>query len=287
MHQEEAVVAGTGPRQQEPDGANIARVYDYLLGGSHNFPADQAAAEDFRSRWPEAAATMRANRAFLGRAVRYLAGQAGVRQFLDIGSGIPTMGNVHEIAQDVAPGSRIAYVDYDEVAVLHSRAILAGNQNAIAIQADLRAPREILDHPAVSAMLDLSQPVALLLVAVLHFFPDEEDPASLVAVLHDALAPGSYLVISHGTTDAQPRHVADAMDHYAQTTAPFRPRGYPDVLRFFDGYDLIQPGLVHVPMWRPDNPQDAVRPEQAAAYGGVGRKQRVRADRTPSHRRER
>jgi len=106
-------------------------------------------------------------------------------------------------------------------------------------------------------------------------------------VLRDALAPGSYLVISHGTTDAQPRHVADAMDHYAQTTAPFRPRGYPDVLRFFDGYDLIQPGLVHVPMWRPDNPQDAVRPEQAAAYGGVGRKQRVRADRTPSHRRER
>ena len=280
-------MAGTGSRQQESDGANIARVYDYLLGGSHHFPADRAAAEDFRARWPEAPATMQANRAFLGRAVRYLAGQAGVRQFLDIGSGIPTMGNVHEIAQDIAPGSRIAYIDNDEVAVLHSRAILAGNTDTIAIQADLRAPREILDHPALSAFLDLSQPVALLLVAVLHFFPDEQDPASLAAVLRDALAPGSYLVISHGTTDAQPRHVADAMAHYDQATAPFQPRGYPDVLRFFDGYDLIKPGLVHVPLWRPDTPEDAVRPEQAAPYGGVGCKQSPHAGSAPSRRQER
>lgn len=279
-------MAGTGPRQQEPDGANIARVYDYLLGGSHNFPADRAAAEDFCARWPEAPATMRANRAFLGRAVRYLAGQAGIRQFLDIGSGIPTMGNVHEIAQDIAPGSRIAYVDCDEVAVLHSRAILAGNQDAIAIQANLRAPREILDHPALSTFLDLSQPVALLLVAVLHFFPDGEDPASLVAVLRGALAPGSYLVISHGTTDVQPQHVADAMAHYDQTTAPFQPRGYPDVLRFFGGYDLIEPGLVHVPLWRPDTPEDADRPEQAAAYGGVGRKPSPHSGSAPSLRQE-
>jgi SAM-dependent methyltransferase len=266
-------VSGTGPRQREPDGANIARIYDYLLGGSHNFPADRAAAEEFCARWPDGRATLQANRAFLGRAVRYLAGQAGIRQFLDVGSGIPTMGNVHEIAQDIAPGARIAYVDCAEVAVLQSRTILAGNQDAIAIQADLRAPREILDHPAVNALLDLSQPVALLLVAVLHFFPDEEDPAGLVAVLRDALAPGSYLVISHGTTDAQAPNVADAMDHYDQTAAPFRPRGYPDVLRFFGGYDLIEPGLVHVPRWRPDTPEEAAQAEQAAAYGGVGRKQ--------------
>ena len=264
---------GTGPGQREPDGPNIARVYDYLLGGSHNFPADRAAAEEFCARWPDGPATLRANRTFLGRAVRYLAGQAGIRQFLDVGSGIPTMGNVHEIAQDVSPGVRIAYVDSAEVAVRHSRAILAGNQDAVAIQADLRAPREILDHPAVSALLDLSQPVALLLVAVLHFFPDEEDPASLVAVLRDALAPGSYLVISHATTDAQPRHVADAMGHFDQTAAPFRPRSYPDVLRFFGGYDLIEPGLVHLSRWRPDTPEGAVQAEPAAAYGGVGRKQ--------------
>jgi hypothetical protein len=290
-HQEEAkrreaIVAGTWPRQQEADAANIARVYDYLLGGSHNSPADQAAAEDFRARWPEAPATMRANRAFLGRAVRYLAGQADIRQFLDIGSGIPTMGNVREIAQDIAPGSRIAYVDRDEVAVLHSRAILAGNTDAIAIQADLRAPREILDHPALSVFLDLSQPVALLLVAVPHFLPDKAGPASLLGVLRDTLAPGSYLVISHGTTDAQPRQVADAMNHYDQTTAPFQPRGYPDVLRFFDGYDLIEPGLVHVPLWRPDTPEDADRPERAAAYGGVGRKPSPQAGSAPSLRQE-
>jgi hypothetical protein len=215
---------------------------------------------------------LRANRAFLGRAVRYLAGQAGIRQFLDVGSGIPTMGNVHQIAQQQAAGSRIVYVDCDEVAVLHSRAILAGNQDAVAVQADLRAPREILRHRDVRRMLDLSQPTALLLVAVLHFFSDEEDPASLVAVLRDALVPGSYVAISHGTTDGQPPHVAGAMAHYDQTTATFRPRGYAEVLRFFDGLDLIEPGLVHVPAWMPDDPQDAAQAGQIAAYGGVGYK---------------
>src|SRR6266699_4019394 len=279
-----AAVTGTQDGPPAADGPSIARVYDYLLGGSHNFAADRASAQDFLARWPDAQLTMLANRAFLGRAVRYLAAQAGIRQFLDIGSGIPTMGNVHEIAQDTAPGSRIAYVDCDEVAVLHSRVILAGNQDAIAVQADLRAPREILDHPALSAFLDLSQPVALLLVAVLHFFHDEQDPAGMVAVLRDALAPGSYLVISHGTTDAQPRHVADALAHYAQTTAPFQPRGYPDVLRFFDGYDLIEPGLVHVPLWRPETPEDADQPYKEAAYGGVGRKPSPHACSAPSHR---
>jgi len=182
------------------------------------------------------------------------------------------MGNVHEIAQQEAPGARVAYVDRDDVAVLHSRAILAGNPDAAAIQADLRSPRQILDDPEVTRMLDLSQPAALLLVAVLHFLPDAEDPASLVALLRDALAPGSYLVISHGTTDDQPRHVAGAMAHYDQTTAPFQPRGYPDVLRFFDGFDLIEPGLVRVHRWRPQNPEDIAQAGVIAAYGAVGRK---------------
>jgi SAM-dependent methyltransferase len=263
-------VADAEAGQQQTDGANIARVYDCLLGGSHNFAADQAAAKEFRARWPDAPATMHANRAFLGRTVRYLAKQAGIRQFLDIGSGIPTMGNVHEIAQQQAADSRVVYVDRDEVAVLHSQAILAINQNAVAIQADLRTPRQILENPEVTRMLDLSLPVALLLVAVLHFLPDQDDPASLVAVLRDALAPGSYLVISHGTTDDQPQHVAGAMAHYDQTTAPFRPRGYQEVLRFFDGFDLIDPGLVYVSLWRPDDPKEAVQAERIAAYGGVG-----------------
>ena len=268
-----AVTTPMGP--EDTDGPNIARVYDFLLGGSHNFTADRAAAGEFLARWPDAPETMRLNRAFLGRAVQYLAGQVGIRQFLDIGSGIPTMGNVHTIAQQQARDTRVVYVDNDEVAVLHSRAILAGNDNAVAVQADLRCPDEILAHPQLRGMVDLSQPVALLLVAVLHFLPDADTPAALVSQLRDALAPGSYVVISHGTTDGQPAHVAEAMDLYSQTTAAFQPRTYAEIKAFFDGLVLIAPGLVHVPLWRPDDPEaEGDHPERIAAYGGVGYKPR-------------
>ena len=263
----------TVPAGQQTEGPSIARVYDYLLGGSHNFAADQEAAAEFLDRWPDAGETMRSNRAFLGRAVRYLAVPAGIRQFLDIGSGIPTMGNVHEIAQQAAPDARVAYIDNEEVAVLHSRAILASNQNAIAIQADLRCPGEILGSPQLRDLLDLSRPVALLLVAVLHFLPDSDQPATLVAELLDALAPGSYMVISHGTTDGQAAHVAEAMGHYNQTTAPFQPRNRAGVMAFFDGLEMIDPGLVPVPRWRPDLQQAGGPPGRIAAYGGVGRRQ--------------
>jgi hypothetical protein len=258
--------------EQQTDRPNIARVYDYLLGGSHNFAADRASAAEFLARWPDARETMIANRAFLGRAVRYLAGHASIQQFLDVGSGIPTMGNVHTIAQQAAPGARVVYVDMDEVAVLHSRAILAGNDAATAIQADLRSPRTILDNAELRGLLNLSQPIALLMVAILHFLPDSDAPATLVGHLRDALTPGSYVVISHGTTDGQPPHVADAMHHYAQTTADFQPRSHAEVLQFFDGLDVVDPGLVHVPQWRPDDPQDAEYPERIAAYGAAGRK---------------
>ena len=261
------------PAGQQADRPSIACVYDYLLGGSHNFAADQEAAREFLARWPDAPVTMRANRAFLGRAVRHLAGQAGIRQFLDIGSGIPTMGNVHEIAQQAAPDARVVYVDNNAVAVQHSRAILARNENAIAIQADLRRPREILGSPQLLELLDLSQPVALLLVAVLHFFPDSDAPAALVAELREALAPGSYVVISHGTTDGQAPNVAEAMSHYDQTTASFQPRSHAEVGAFFSGLEVIDPGLVRVPLWRPDKPSEpGDRPGQIAAYGGVGYK---------------
>ncbi|HEY2261286.1 MAG TPA: SAM-dependent methyltransferase [Streptosporangiaceae bacterium] len=261
------------PAGQQADGPSIACVYDYLLGGSHNFAADQEAAREFLARWPDAPVTMRANRAFLGRAVRYLAGEAGIRQFLDIGSGIPTMGNVHEIAQHAAPDARVVYVDNDAVAVQHSRAILARNENAIAIQADLRRPQEILGSLQLRGLLDLSQPVALLLVAVLHFFPDSDEPKALVAELREALAPGSYVVISHGTTDGQAPNVAEAMSHYDQTTASFQPRSHAAITAFFGDLELVSPGLVPVPRWRPD--QDAAThddPGQIAAYGGVGYK---------------
>lgn len=263
----------TVPAGQHADGASIARVYDYLLGGSHNFPPDQEAAEAVLARWPDARMTMRANRAFLGRAVRYLAAEKGIRQFLDIGSGIPTMGNVHEIAQHAAPGARVAYVDNEEVAVLHSRVILDRNENATAVLADLRRPREILGSPSLLDLLDLSQPVALLLVAVLHFFRDSDDPAALAAELADALAPGSFVVISHGTADGQTAGVTEAMGHYDQTTAPFQPRSHAEVMTFFDGLEMVPPGLVPVPLWRPVQPREAGdQPRQIAAYGGVGRK---------------
>jgi SAM-dependent methyltransferase len=263
-----AAVTGLG----DADGPNIARVYDYLLGGSHNFAADRAAAEEFLARWPDARQTMRVNREFLGRAVGYLAGQAGIGQFLDIGSGIPTMGNVHQIAQQASPAARVVYVDIDPVAVAHSQAILAGNDCAAAVQADLRRPGEILGHPGVLRLVDLSRPVGLLLVAVLHFIPNEGDPAGLIAELRDALAPGSYVVISHGTTDGQPRHVAEAMEHYARTTALFRPRSHAEIAGFFAGLELIEPGLVRVPLWRPDSTVDAEDAGQFAVFGGVGRK---------------
>jgi SAM-dependent methyltransferase len=261
----------TIPAEQQAEGPSIARVYDYLLGGSHNFAADQEAAGEFLARWPDARETMRANRAFLGRAVRYLAGQAGIRQFLDVGSGIPTMGNVHEIAQQVASDARVAYVDNEEVAVLHSRVILARNQNATAIQADLRRPAEILGNSQLRDLLDLSQPVALLLVAVLHFFPDSDNPAALVAELRGALAPGSFVVVSHGTTDGQASRVAEAMSHYNENTARFQPRSHADVMRFFDGLELVAPGLVLVPDWQPGQTGDTgVRSRRIAAYGGLG-----------------
>ncbi len=264
--------SGPGSEQDRP---NVARVYDWLLGGSHNFAADREFGERFRAIWPGAPETMRANRAFLGRAVKHLAGQAGIGQFLDIGSGIPTMGNVHEVARAASPRARVVYVDNDAVAVQHSRALLARDDRAVAIQADLRWPRDLLAHPDLRAMLDLSQPVAVCLVAVLHFVPGTDDAAALVAGLRNALAPGSYMVISHGTADGQPAQVSEAMAVYGQVTAPFRLRSRAEIMRFFAGFELIEPGLVPIPQWRPDDPVAAA--EQAgriAGYAGIGRKPR-------------
>src|SRR6266568_6538928 len=183
--------------------ANVARVYDYWLGGSHNFLADQDLGRAIAAVEPNVRAIARANRAFVGRAVRYLAA-AGVRQFLDIGSGIPTQGNVHEVARQADPAARVAYVDTDPVAIAHSKAMLAGNENATIIDADLRDPEKILTHPATGRLIDFSQPAGLLIVAMLHFLSDAEDPWRLVATLRDALAPGSYLVLCHGTNEGRP-----------------------------------------------------------------------------------
>jgi SAM-dependent methyltransferase len=251
--------------------ANVARVYDYWLGGSHNFLADKDVARSIMAVEPNTREGVRANRAFLGRAVRYLAA-SGIRQFLDIGSGIPTQGNVHEVAQQASAGARVVYADLDRVAVAHSRAILKGNPAAGAIEADLRDPQKILSSETVRSLIDLAQPTGLLLSCVLHFISDAEDPWQVVGTLRDALAPGSYLVLAHGTDQARPRVAQAAEKVYNRgVTTNIHMRSHADVLRFFDGFDLVDPGLVYIPQWRPDSPGDV--PEDPSKFWvlvGVG-----------------
>jgi SAM-dependent methyltransferase len=252
--------------------ANVARVYDYLLGGSHNFLADQDVGRMIVAVQPNARAASRANRDFLGRAVRFLAA-SGIRQFLDVGSGIPTEGNVHEVAQQAAPESHVVYADIDPVAIAHSRAILAGNANATIIEADLREPEKILSHEDTLRLIDFSQPVGLLLVAVLHFIADSEDPWRIVRTLRDVLAPGSFLVLCHGTAEVMPDAAHAAEKVYNSTVATnvhLRPRA--DILRFFDGFELVDPGLVEIPAWRPEPPAEADLSKFWAGLVGVGRK---------------
>jgi hypothetical protein len=258
----------------DPERPNVARVYDYLLGGTHNFSVDREVARTLTSIEPTARDVARANRAFLGRAVRFLA-HAGIRQFIDIGSGVPTQGNVHEIARAVAPESRVVYVDIDPVAIAHSRSILAGDDNAAVIQADLREPDVILDSPEARRLIDFDQPVALLLLAVLHLVSDEDNPGDLLKTLTRPQASGSYLTISHMTSDNQPAPVVKAMRRLnTRYTAPVTLRGHAEIRGFFDGSDLVDPGLVFVPQWRPDDGPAPFsdRPERSWIYAGVGRK---------------
>jgi SAM-dependent methyltransferase len=251
--------------------ANPARVYDYILGGTHNFLADQDAGRAILAVEPNTRPGAKAARAFLGRAVRFLAAQ-GIRQFLDIGSGIPTEGNVHELAAQATSGARVVYADNDQVAVAHSRAILADSADATVIEADAREPGKILSSATVRELIDFTQPVGLLLNMVLHFIDDPEDPWRIVATLRDALAPGSYLVVGHLTDENKPTvaHAAEKVyNRSVATNIHVRPRA--DILAFFDGFDLVDPGLVYIPHWRPDSPADV--PADASrswALVGVG-----------------
>jgi SAM-dependent methyltransferase len=262
--------------ERVPQGIDVtqpsaARVYDYFLGGAHNFAVDRALADQITALTPNVGETMRAGRAFLRRAVKFLV-EAGVRQFLDIGSGIPTVGNVHEIAQLAAPDSTVIYVDVDPIAVAHSRAILEGNDRAAVIQADLREPERILAEARQTGLIDFSQPSAILLAGVVHFILDADDPAGHVATLRKALAPGGYLVLSHTTMDDQPPEVVQAQQLSQRTGTEIALRSRAQVEAYFDGLTLVEPGLVFLPAWRPD-PGDVVdQPERVAAFGGVGRK---------------
>jgi SAM-dependent methyltransferase len=253
---------------------SVSRIYDYYLGGSHNFEVDREAARKAMEFMPGLPAIMRANRSFMRRAVKYALDE-GVRQFLDIGSGIPTFGNVHEVAHAVDPESAVVYVDHDPVAVAHSQAVLRDEPRAAVATADLREPGRILGSPEAQELLDLGRPVALLLVAVLHFIEDEDDPFAAVAELRDALAPGSLIAISHASYDGipVPEEQADgAVGVYRSFRNPLVMRTREETARFFEGFEMAEPGLVRMPFWRPEIPPAQEDPYAFAGFVGVGRK---------------
>jgi S-adenosyl methyltransferase len=236
---------------------NAARMYDYSLGGYHNFPVDREMSDRIERIAPGAMAIARGNRAFVGRSVRWLVKEAGIRQFLDIGSGIPTLGNVHEVAQAAAPDTKVMYVDIDPIAVAHSRAILAGNPQTGIIQADVRDPEHLLNHEDVLTLLDFAQPVAVLLHAVLHFVPDEADPAGIVATIQEAVVRGSYLSVTHGVTDKDRETEADEIYKlYERTPTAIMSRGPEQLLALLDGMEIVPPGVVDVNSWHPEDPAD-------------------------------
>jgi hypothetical protein len=265
-------MAGNGEQARyDTSVAHIARVYDYWLGGKDNFAADQAAAEQAIKNFPNIVLSARANRAFLARAVRFLAGDAGIRQFLDIGTGIPSAGNTHEVAQLVAPESRVVYVDNDPIVLTHARALLTSDPAGVTdyVEADLRDPQKIL--AAAARQLDFGRPVALMLMAILQHLGDEDDPYTIVATLLAAMPPGSYLALSHPAKDidaASMAMMADGLNQMMAEKVTFRDR--PAVARFFEGLELVEPGMVQASKWRPASELEAASP--AALWAGVARK---------------
>ena len=254
------------------DRPSAARVYDFYLGGFHNFAVDREMGRQAVEMWPDLPQIMQSNRGFLRRAVGFMVG-AGIRQFLDLGSGIPTVGNVHEVAQRAAPDARVVYVDSDPVAVEHSRAILAGDDRTTVVQGDLRDPDSVLTDPAVRGTLDFDRPVGVLMVAVLHFVSDDADPAGLVARFRDAVPAGSHLALSHATPGEQVGRAAEHRDLYQRTATPMTMRTREQVRGLFAGWELVEPGLVPFPQWRPEPGAPPVeRPERLAGVCGVGRK---------------
>lgn len=257
---------------------NVARVYDAFLGGKDNYAADRAVVEFALQVTPDAPAGARANRAFLRRVVRYLVAEAGIRQLIDIGSGLPTQGNVHEVARTADPAARVVYVDYDPVVRAHARALLANGPSAVFLTADLREPDKILRSRAVRKAIDFGEPVALLLLAVLHHVNDHEDPAGIVGRLREALPSGSYLAISSFRMPG-PEHPEDAAKTAAmeklfnEKLGTGRWRSQEEILAWFGDWELLEPGLVPLPEWRPDTQASAERDTTYYGFvGGVARK---------------
>ncbi|MET1076133.1 MAG: SAM-dependent methyltransferase [Umezawaea sp.] len=253
---------------------SVARVYDYWLGGAHNFAADRAVANRTMEAMPELRRVILTNRTLLRRMVRHLL-CLGVRQFLDLGSGIPTAGNVHEIAHAVDPASRVVYVDVDAVAVAHGKSLLADLPEVVALQADIRDPASVLEDPEVRAVLDFDRPIAVLMIAVLHFVPDSEEPHKIIADYLDALVPGSYLGISHSGEEKgeESAAVAEARRRYSAQVTPMVHRDRAEVTSLLRGLDLVDPGVVRLPHWRPDSPDDVDEAaERFPGFAALGRK---------------
>jgi hypothetical protein len=262
---------GDRPVSFDTSVAHVARVYDYWLGGKDNFAADRAAAEQAIQAFPAIPLSARANRAYLARVVRFLAGEAGIRQFLDIGTGIPTVNHTHQVAQSVAPECRVVYADNDPVVLTHARALLASRPEGATdyIDADLRDPQKILDSAA--RLLDFSQPVAVMLMAILQHIGDDSDPYAIVTTLMDALPPGSFLALSHPASDIDAEGMAKmaaVLNQMMAEKVTFRDRAA--VSRFFDGLELVEPGLVQASKWRPSSEMEASSP--AALWAGTARK---------------
>ncbi|MEU9073790.1 SAM-dependent methyltransferase [Kitasatospora sp. NPDC048538] len=261
------------PADLRPDIPHPARMYDYYLGGKDNFPADRAAAEKALAANPEFRSTARANRGFLTRAVRCVA-DLGIDQFLDIGTGIPTAGNTHEIAQAVNPAVRVVYVDNDPIVLSHARALMSGTGSGgtTVLQADLREPAAVLAAVESEELLDFSRPIGLVLAAVLHFLRDEDKPYQVVTTLLDALPSGSHLILSHGTADFIPAAVRDRVTGvYDKATAPLVGRTRDEVRAFLDGLDVLTPGVTTVPLWRPET-TPSPDADRVSMYGAVARK---------------
>jgi S-adenosyl methyltransferase len=263
------------PPEIDTSRPHSARMYDYFIGGKNHFAADRKTAREVLRHSPDVPIAARENRAFLGRAVRYLAAEAGVTQFLDIGTGLPTMSNVHEVAQAVNPSARVVYVDNDPLVLAHARALLTSDPagRTAYIQADFRDPVAILSDPVTRGVLDFGKPVALMLVAILHFAPDEYRPAEVIATLLDALPSGSYLAASHLTTEYDEEATSAGQRVMRGAGIVMQKRDSSEFAKLaFSGLELVPPGVVLVSQWRPDVTRPAPAPHEVNCYGGVARK---------------
>lgn len=252
--------------------ANVARIYDYFLGGKDNFAVDRDAADQIIAAMPLVPAIARQNRDFVCRVVRTLAQDYGIRQFIDVGAGLPAQSSVHEAAREVAPDARVVYVDNDPVVCSHGRALLEDDATGM-VEADLRQPAKIVDHPLIRSLIDFDKPFALLMTAVLHFVPDDDDPQAIIASFREVMAPGSCLVISHGTLETGPddERVQRHAEVYRRASAELTLRPIEAVRALFDGFELIEPGLTWISQWRPAPPA-GTDGDTETLRGGVGRK---------------